>query len=285
MATYRTRNSNLIDQLGRGRDGRITQDCRSTLHDKLTPGKIFKVYDIKRGKKFKKGVVNYMREKKLIGPKSNYLCTFCSEFAEQLMKEKNESPIEESNQNIEINIDTDTEPMIKQCHEYSNIEELVDLLITELNNSELITNVPYSKWSKLVSLVSHKIINPKIYTEVKNITDMYKDPSILTKLDFSKYLKERDSGVVAFLEGVSAIAFDKEKNPPVKFACCVSIESIYHLRTLNLFYLPYSFLSNLLQSIVSGSKTVSAVNGKLHPGGSYPTIQSWLEAQGKEPLE
>ena len=78
------------------------------------------------------------------------------------MKEKNESLIEESNQNFEINIEIDTEPMIKQCHEYSNIEELVDLLITELNNSELITNVPYSKWSKLVSLVSHKIINPKI---------------------------------------------------------------------------------------------------------------------------
>ena len=78
------------------------------------------------------------------------------------MKEKNESPIEESNQNIEINIEIDTEPMIKQCHEYSNIEELVDLLITELNNSELITNVPYFKWKKLISLVSHKIVNPKI---------------------------------------------------------------------------------------------------------------------------
>ena len=173
--------------------------------------------------------------------------------------------------------------MIKLCHEYSNIEELFDLLITELKNSELITNVPYSKWSKLVSLVLHKIINPKIYTEGKNIT-MYKDPSILTKLDFSKYLKERDSCVVAFLEGVSGIAFGKEKNPQVKFACCVSIESIYHLRTLNVI-LPYLFLSNLLQSVVSGSKTVSAVNGKLYPSGSYPTIQSWLEEQGKELLE
>ena len=64
------------------------------------------------------------------------------------MKGKNESPIEESNQNIEINIGTDTEPIIKQCHEYSNIEELVDLSITKFNNSELITNVPYSKMVK-----------------------------------------------------------------------------------------------------------------------------------------
>ena len=102
---------------------------------------------------------------------------------------------------------------------------------------------------------------------------MYKDPSILTKLDFSKYLKERDSCVVAFLEGVSGIAFDKEKNPRVKFACCMSNESIYHLRNLNVIP-PYSFLSNLLQSLISGSKTVSAVNGKLHPGGSSPTIRT-----------
>ena len=112
MATYRTRNSNLIDHLGRSRDGRITQDCRSTLHNKLTPVKTFTVYDIKRGKKFKQSIVNYMREKKMIGPKSNYLCTICSDFAEQSMKGKSESPIEESNQTNEINIDTDTESVM-----------------------------------------------------------------------------------------------------------------------------------------------------------------------------
>ena len=86
------------------------------------------------------------------------------------------------------------------------------------------------------------------------------------------------------MEGVSGIAFNEEKNPQVKFACCMSVESIYHFRNLNVI-LPYLFLSNLLQSVVSGSKTVSAVNGMLHPSGSYPTIQSWLEEQGKELLE
>ena len=42
MATYGTRNSSLIDHIGRSRDGGITQDCHSTLHDKLTPGKYSK---------------------------------------------------------------------------------------------------------------------------------------------------------------------------------------------------------------------------------------------------
>ena len=67
-----------------------------------------------------------------------------------------------------------------------------------------------------------------------------------------------------------------------KFACCKSIESIYHLRNLNIFLL-YSFLSNLLQSLISSSKPVSAADGKLYPGGSYPTIQSWLEEQESPP--
>ena len=67
-----------------------------------------------------------------------------------------------------------------------------------------------------------------------------------------------------------------------KFACCKSIESIYHLRNLNIFLL-YSFLSNLLQSLISSSKPESAVNGKLYPGGSYQIIQSWLEEQESPP--
>lgn len=48
----------------------------------------------------------------MIRPKSNYLCTICSDFAEQSMKGKSESPIEESNQTNEINIDTDTESVM-----------------------------------------------------------------------------------------------------------------------------------------------------------------------------
>ena len=44
---------------------------------------------------------------------------------------------------------------------------------------------------------------------------MYKDQSILTKLDFLKYLKGQDSCIVVFLEGVCDTAFDKEKNQQV----------------------------------------------------------------------
>ena len=40
-------------------------------------------------------------------------------FAEQSLKKMKKSPIEESNQNSEMSIDIDSEPLINQCHEYS----------------------------------------------------------------------------------------------------------------------------------------------------------------------
>ena len=89
---------------------------------------------------------------------------------------------------------------------------------------------------------------------------------------------------MAFLEGVSGIAFDGEQNHHVQFASCISIESIYYLRNFNI-VLPYSFLKISLQSRISGSKTVTTVNGKLHPSGSYPVIQRWLEGQGSDPID
>ena len=40
---------------------------------------------------------------------------------------------------------------------------------------------------------------------------------------------------------------------------------------------------NLEQSLVSGSKTVTAVNGKISAGRSYTSVQKWLN--GSEPLK
>ena len=56
------------------------------------------------------------------------------------------------------------------------------------------------------------------------------------------------------------------------------------MRNFNI-VLPYSFLKNLSQSLISGSKTETIVNGKLHPSGSYPVTQRWLEEQRSDPLD
>ena len=86
------------------------------------------------------------------------------------------------------------------------------------------------------------------------------------------------------MEGVSGIAFDREQNHHVQFASCISIESIYYLRNFNI-ALPYSFLKYLLQSLIPELKTVTTVNSKLHPSGSYAVIQRWQEEQGSDPLD
>ena len=51
-------------------------------------------YDIKHGKKFKKNVVMYLTEEKLLCEKSNYLCMECSKAVENILSNKNMSKIE-----------------------------------------------------------------------------------------------------------------------------------------------------------------------------------------------
>ena len=56
---------------------------------------------------------------------------------------------------------------------------------------------------------------------------MYKSSSILVNLDFTEYFKSKiDSCIVAFLEVISGIAFDREQNHHVQFASHISIKSI-----------------------------------------------------------
>jgi len=64
------------------------------------------------------------------------------------------------------------------------------------------------------------------------------------------------------------------------FPIVIVVEMIYFLQNLNL-VLPHSFLVNLLQSFVSGSNTVSSLNGKVTSGAGYTTYKSWVETQGK----
>ena len=48
--------------------------------------------------------------------------------------------------------------------------------------------------------------------------------------------------------------------------------------------LPHSFISNLIQFYTSCSKVVPALNGKVSPSGSYPTLGNWMSECGKSKL-
>ena len=109
-------------------------------------------------------------------------------------------------------------------------------------------HVPYERWAKLISLIGFKIINPQIYKEGLELNMMYKDYQSLKNISFGHYICQRDKCVVAFLESISGIAFNKERNNQVKYSICSIIESVYYLRNLNL-VLPYSFLFNICRII------------------------------------
>ena len=77
--------------------------------------------------------------------------------------------------------------------------------------------------------------------------------------------------------------YDRESNQ-IQYTFAKCIEMCYYLRNFNL-VLPYSFLSNLVQSCISGSKSVSVVNRKTTPGGSYITYKNWINVHGKSALK
>ena len=89
--------------------------------------------------------------------------------------------------------------------------------------------------------------------------------------------------LVRFSCGVSGLEFSIESEQ-IQYAFASTLEMCYHPRSLNL-VLPHCFLGNLVQSQISGSRSVSVVNGKTSPGGGYLTLRSWLELHGNEPLQ
>ena len=82
-----------------------------------------------------------------------------------------------------------------------------------------------------------------------------------------------------FIFGFSGNDLNQESNE-VKYALAQTLELCYYLSNLHL-VLPYSFLANLVQLCISGSKSVAVVNGKTSPGGSYTTFKNWISLEGK----
>ena len=90
---------------------------------------------------------------------------------------------------------------------------------------------------------------------------MYKDLNFLKKTDSKVYLAEREPILISFLKGIVS---KSHCNP---FLLAVIVEAIYHLKNTNLIQ-PHCFLTNLVKTFISGSKTVTAINGKILPGAS-----------------
>lgn len=134
-----TRNLNIIKKFGRSSDGRINQDCRCCMHEHWASQKNNKIYDIKRGKKFRKPVLEFMIKKNYITQHSNYLCTDCYKEAQRVtpdlksssQKENEHGTTTGSKSSSDSNVNTDNNK------DQLDIDTIVGLLIDKLDKVHL----------------------------------------------------------------------------------------------------------------------------------------------------
>ena len=134
------------------------------------------------------------------------------------------------------------------------------------------------KLNKLLNVLGDVLVSQSCYDDGQSIQSLYRDRNFLSNLDPLPYIETRNKFLNSFLLGVTGLNLQEETSK-VKFAFAKCIETIYFLRNLNLI-LPYNFVASLVQSYTSGSKTVSVLNAKTSPAGSYTTLRKWWNAMG-----
>ena len=116
-----------------------------------------------------------------------------------------------------------------------------------------------------------------------SISSCYKDTGYLKTLDPDEYVRNREPILISSLSGVTGQNLNTTIKQQTLYMYAIMIESIYYLRNQNL-ALPFSFLSSIIQTFISGSKTVTSINGKLFSGGSDTIYRAWLNANAVNPL-
>lgn len=242
------------------------QKCRCIMHDiwfandkNGDDGDAF-ARNIEKGK-FRKSVIEEMRGKEMLSLRAYRLCIKCYD------RYNSECSLGKEMSTVKIRKREAHEETIKE-NKGARIEKSITDLIELLENcdhDDIINPTTNTLWEKLMFLLGEKLCRENIY---KNGLGKCKDTKFLTDLDISKFIKEGNSLLVMFIFGFSGIDLNQESNE-VKYALAQTLELCYYLRNLHL-VLPYSFLANLVQSCISGSKSVAVVNGKTSPGEIIP---------------
>jgi len=242
--------------------------CKCLMHEQWSDGNNI-AFNIEKSKKFSVAAIAKMRELALLPTFANYLCLTCY----QTFKAKN-------------NTEESKRQKIVESQEEKEIDELSTLLrnlITQLKTDKDIYSGRESLWHELLEVIGRRLLSPHVYGDGLAIKSKYKDTEFLVNFDILKYIKERNMLLVRLLCGLSGFDVFSVEKKEIRYAFAVTIEMLYYLRNFNL-VLPCSFMSNLVQSCISGSKSVSVVNGKTSPGSGYSTYRKWLEIQGSKQL-
>lgn len=247
--------------------------CKCSDHDvwiTLSQDESKSVCHIERSK-VKQTVVNYLKSHNYLSERSSYLCKACINMAEYLMKPKPE--------------DVETKGQREHGLSCDSLETLIDTFIAYLSKSKVLTDhVPDSKWSQLFFYLGKRVLSYKIQKDGEYLSTKYKDASYLQTLNPMEFILQRENILVSFVEGISGRYIKNEHNSGIIFYLATLIENIYYLANLNWIF-PHSFVSNLVESCISGSKIVTTINGKIYPAGSYSSYLNWLKEIGRNKLE
>ena len=132
--------------------------------------------------------------------------------------------------------------------------------------------------SRFFLSIDHKL---SINLRPQTVSNFQSFPNLI--LDTKEYLAERNQIILQFWNGCCNINYEDQTNRATFFTIAVALEIIYFIYNFNLVLL-HCFVVNSLQSFVSGSKTISTLNGKVASGVSYSTCKKWLNVKGDKLL-
>ena len=164
----------------------------------------------------------------------------------------------------------DTSLVEKDNDDDVELIQMIDSIINKLNEKKSFSSNVHKKINSLVNIIGTKFVGDLIGKEYASLQEMNKDTSYMETLHPRTFLSDRNEVLKTFLWSIAP------SKDPYSYQVAMVVETIYHMRNNNLI-LPHSFMSNLIQTFISGSKTVTTINGKLFAGGGDTTYRKWLK--------
>ena len=276
------------------------RDCKSEVHQQETTDREPTRVHTVSSRDFPISALNALIDNGVFSTKSKYICDVCLDHGRRLLLRKVSkqqcTDFENDNDETEsithdgnnddlsnVNLDDDNDN-VDNGTDSEEIASIIDTLIQKLraDKDALKRDLVKNKLTHLLEYIGREAIQPALKNDTTHLQQQYQSAELLRNLDSKKFLQQCNSMLLAFLLSVTGRKLES-MDSIMLYTLSVSIESIYHVKNRNL-VLPHTFTSNLLQTVTSGSKTVTEVNGKISPAASDTTYRTWFYNQGLEKL-
>ena len=236
-----------------------------------------RLYKINSSHDYSRAVYNYLVDWKLLGQYASYVCDICIEHGKYLMAEGTEKVASDVRLKKFVVENAPQDAVVPDTDDSDMVIEKIDEVMAKIrmNGTKRVWSERVKqKVSELVSLIGKVFVGDLIGDEYNQIQSLYKNANYMSTLNTRSFLAERNLTLMSFLRSVLP------QNRSDLYQLAMVVENIYHLKNSNL-VLPHCFLSNLIQTFISGSKTVTSINGKVLAGGGDTTYRNYLQDNAK----